>query len=463
MTQAARWRPPTGSPPSCPGWATPGRTRRAARASPSPPVWWPTSSQAAGRRPGDHHGPARRPVAGLLQRAGGSHDRPLHDRRLLQAQGPRGHGRRLARRRGPEDRQAPGRPPGLRVAVLTKLRPEHNVSRVMHVIGDVEGKTAIIVDDIIDTAGTLVNGVQALIDKGAKEVYAACTPPGAVGPGLRAHRRVGPQRGRGHRHHPAARGRRPREDCGTIHGRYPGGYHQERVHRRVGERTIPGRKPAVLAARAARAEGRGDTHGHRQAVRLTNARSYRQRPGPQAARQGPASLASCTARATSPRPSRSNVEELEGGHARARSQRHPRARSAATAPGRQEQEESRPHTRWSRRSSSIPIKRNLLHVDLHEVDLAVEIEGRGGHRAAWALRPAWPTAASSTGNVAKSTCGRCPPTCPTVIELDLTELVIGHHLSVDALKAPDGRDHPRRSRDRHRSLWCRRGSSRLRR
>ncbi len=68
------------------------------------------------------------------------------------------------------------------VAVLSKLRPAHNVSRVMHVIGDVEGKTAIIIDDIIDTAGTLVNGVQALIEKGAKEVYASCTHPVLSGP-----------------------------------------------------------------------------------------------------------------------------------------------------------------------------------------------------------------------------------------------------------------------------------------
>ena len=68
------------------------------------------------------------------------------------------------------------------VAVLTKLRPEHNVSRVMHVIGDVAGKTAIIVDDIIDTAVTLVNGVQALVDKGAKDVYASCTHPVLSGP-----------------------------------------------------------------------------------------------------------------------------------------------------------------------------------------------------------------------------------------------------------------------------------------
>lgn len=66
---------------------------------------------------------------------------------------------------------------GCPVAVLSKLRPEHNVSRVMHVIGEVEGKSAVIVDDIIDTAGTLVNGVEALLEKGVKEVYAACSHP----------------------------------------------------------------------------------------------------------------------------------------------------------------------------------------------------------------------------------------------------------------------------------------------
>jgi ribose-phosphate pyrophosphokinase len=63
------------------------------------------------------------------------------------------------------------------VAVLTKFRTGHNESRVMHVIGEVEGKTAIIVDDIIDTGGSVMNGTDALLDKGAKEVYAACTHP----------------------------------------------------------------------------------------------------------------------------------------------------------------------------------------------------------------------------------------------------------------------------------------------
>jgi ribose-phosphate pyrophosphokinase len=71
---------------------------------------------------------------------------------------------------------------GCSVATLAKVRPEHNVSRVMYVIGDVEDKTAIMIDDIFDTAGTLVNGVQALVDKGVKEVYAACTHPVLSGP-----------------------------------------------------------------------------------------------------------------------------------------------------------------------------------------------------------------------------------------------------------------------------------------
>jgi ribose-phosphate pyrophosphokinase len=71
---------------------------------------------------------------------------------------------------------------GATLAVLTKLRPDHNVARVMHVIGDVKGKTAIIVDDIIDTAGTLVNGVEILLDRGAVEVYAAATHPVLSGP-----------------------------------------------------------------------------------------------------------------------------------------------------------------------------------------------------------------------------------------------------------------------------------------
>jgi ribose-phosphate pyrophosphokinase len=63
------------------------------------------------------------------------------------------------------------------LAILSKVRTGHNQSKVMYVIGNVTGKTAIIVDDLIDTAGTLCNGAKALQEQGAVEVYAASTHP----------------------------------------------------------------------------------------------------------------------------------------------------------------------------------------------------------------------------------------------------------------------------------------------
>ncbi len=66
---------------------------------------------------------------------------------------------------------------GTSIAMMSKLRPAHNVSRVLGVIGDVKDKTAIIVDDIIDTAGTICNGAEALMENGAKAVYTAVTHP----------------------------------------------------------------------------------------------------------------------------------------------------------------------------------------------------------------------------------------------------------------------------------------------
>lgn len=61
------------------------------------------------------------------------------------------------------------------IAIIDKRRPKANVSEVMNVIGEVKGKTAILIDDIIDTAGTITNGANALMNLGAKEVYACCT------------------------------------------------------------------------------------------------------------------------------------------------------------------------------------------------------------------------------------------------------------------------------------------------
>ena len=63
------------------------------------------------------------------------------------------------------------------IAIIDKRRPEPNVSEVMNIIGEVRDKNVIIVDDMIDTAGTIVNAAQALKDQGAKRVLACCTHP----------------------------------------------------------------------------------------------------------------------------------------------------------------------------------------------------------------------------------------------------------------------------------------------
>jgi ribose-phosphate pyrophosphokinase len=63
------------------------------------------------------------------------------------------------------------------IAIVDKRRTEVNVAEVMHVIGDVHGRTALILDDIIDTAGTLVKTAEALLQAGATKVYACATHP----------------------------------------------------------------------------------------------------------------------------------------------------------------------------------------------------------------------------------------------------------------------------------------------
>jgi len=70
------------------------------------------------------------------------------------------------------------------IAIIDKRRPKANVSEVMNVIGDVKGKTAILIDDVIDTAGTICNGANALTNMGAKEVYACCTHSVLSGPAI---------------------------------------------------------------------------------------------------------------------------------------------------------------------------------------------------------------------------------------------------------------------------------------
>jgi ribose-phosphate pyrophosphokinase len=66
---------------------------------------------------------------------------------------------------------------GCDLAIIDKRRPRANVSEVMHVIGEIEDRNCVIMDDMIDTAGTLVKAAEVLKERGARRVFAYCTHP----------------------------------------------------------------------------------------------------------------------------------------------------------------------------------------------------------------------------------------------------------------------------------------------
>jgi ribose-phosphate pyrophosphokinase len=72
----------------------------------------------------------------------------------------------------------------LPMAIIDKRRPKANECEIMNIIGDVKGRRVVIVEDMIDTGGTVVNASYALLDKGAKEVYVAFTHPVLSGPAI---------------------------------------------------------------------------------------------------------------------------------------------------------------------------------------------------------------------------------------------------------------------------------------
>ena len=73
---------------------------------------------------------------------------------------------------------------GCDLAIIDKRRPAAGIAEVMHVIGEIEGRNCVIMDDMIDTAGTLVKAAEVLKERGAKSVYAYCTHPVFSGPAV---------------------------------------------------------------------------------------------------------------------------------------------------------------------------------------------------------------------------------------------------------------------------------------
>ena len=70
------------------------------------------------------------------------------------------------------------------LAIIDKRRPKANDAQVMNIIGDVRGRTCVLIDDMVDTAGTLCKAAQALKDRGAEQVIAYCTHPVLSGPAI---------------------------------------------------------------------------------------------------------------------------------------------------------------------------------------------------------------------------------------------------------------------------------------
>ena len=120
---------------------------------------------------------------------------------------------------------------GAPLAIVDKRRTDMNVAEVMHVVGDVKGKTCLIIDDIIDTAGTLVKTVDALYANGAAQCICLRQPRRAFRPGHRPYRQLAPGASGRHRYHSAARGgTEVAQDQSALHCRPAGRGHREHPH-----------------------------------------------------------------------------------------------------------------------------------------------------------------------------------------------------------------------------------------
>ncbi len=232
-----------------------GYSRQDKKSALREPITRPAGRAAARdrrRRPGAHRRPARRPGPGLLPQAGRPHDRAARDRRLL----PRSSslddlvvvapdvGRVKLNHKFAEM-------VGADLALMTKERPAQQVAEVGYVIGDVRGKTAVILDDIIDTAGTLIAAGQTRPRRGRRAACSRpCTHPGVLGPGLRAARPVAAFEQVVVTDTIPLRAGAPDNDRRAVVRIAAGRHDPADLHRRVGERRVRRREPAVLAAPA---------------------------------------------------------------------------------------------------------------------------------------------------------------------------------------------------------------------
>ena len=159
---------------------------------------------------------------------------------------------------------------GADLAVMIKDRPDQQVAEIGYVIGDVRGKNAIIVDDIIDTAGTLPPPPRRCVSR-ARARLRRRDPRSLLRRGVREHRACQPRAGGRHGHDSARPGRASQDASTPLRG------HADRLdppdlHRRIGQRGVRRREPALLTrpargAQRAPAPQRGGDARHLQARR----------------------------------------------------------------------------------------------------------------------------------------------------------------------------------------------------
>ena len=140
---------------------------------------------------------------------------------------------------------------GAELAILNKERPAQQVAEIAYVIGDVKDKTAVIVDDLIDTAGTLRAAAETVKDEGARSRLRLRHARRVLRQRLGEPRRRAVRGGRRHRHDPDAP-RRAAERPRALLRRPADRLDPPHLHRRLGVRGVRRREPAVLSAPAAR-------------------------------------------------------------------------------------------------------------------------------------------------------------------------------------------------------------------
>ncbi len=135
------------------------------------------------------------------------------------------------------------------LAIMNKTRPAHDQASITEVIGDVEGKIALMGDDMILTGGTLLAGAKALREAGAKEVYVFATHGHFVGDALEKLATDDLGRDRRHRHGAAGPARAAGQADRAAGLGAPGRHDHERLRRRIRVGGLPGRESALLIVR----------------------------------------------------------------------------------------------------------------------------------------------------------------------------------------------------------------------